>query len=710
MRSRHVRSDSIARSEAGISPARFGVTLQPSLVQRWRDLAVSVSSAWRSARPSAPVDSLRVEIASEPESPLVAAYALWAAHALRLDARYDESLSMLETAMEATPAADPMLKLIDFRGGALRKRAEVYAATHRIDAAIQALEELSRMRGGDAGALYDAGRLAEQADRQALAAEKYSAAARLAKSTRTDDSGELARRALARLESRDLVVPSATTLAELLTSGIRGRDGMQLAAMVSSTHFAVGPIGGHTAFEPREVVDDLLDDLASGRASVRRRLRGGGGKRYLETTGWTGRRFRGAVCFILTRAPRGWQWTGIGLANPTDDWAAHWRPQTMQKNQPLPFPLLAPWPAGQSFTAGGFDEFLLQEAIVLAWGPLGAIVAEGFSLNACGFGTRGFYYNEGSTHDDEDAFAIDFTRYRRGVPYDKESFGTPVLAPIAGVVCGVRADRQVGDPDTANMVELMHPDPATAAPRFMSRYLHLAGPGVTPVLDGMPVLPGDRLGLMDDTGTSVVHHLHFSIHDQNVPFPGAGAGASGIVRGASVRPTPLDGTVLDDAGSNTCVRSTNRERRIVVPIEINDTSNRDQFLTQHFVHTESADGFHLWTLTGVVILSLRGSGERWRREQVNLGITVPLIPRGRALQLRHWAPFVTINAVGNDNVAHDAGWALDWFRLHDPETPKLRHVLIETQVAVRDSDGWVYRLGYEVTLSGTFVEEPPGPF
>ena len=146
-----------------------------------------------------------------------------------------------------------------------------------------------------------------------------------------------------------------------------------------------------------------------------------------------------------------------------------------------------------------------------------------------------------------------------------------------------------------------------------------------------------------------------------------------------------------------------------MPINVNDIANRDQFVTQHWVHTETADRLHLWTLTGVVVLHLKGTGGDWRREQVNLGITVPLIPEGRALRLRHWAPFVTINAVGNDKVAHDAGWALDWFRLANPGTPTLQQIVVETQVAVRDSDGWVYRVGYEVTLAGSFVEAPPGP-
>ena len=69
------------------------------------------------------------------------------------------------------------------------------------------------------------------------------------------------------------------------------------------------------------------------------------------------------------------------------------------------------------------------------------------------------------------------------------------------------------------------------------------------VSTGMAAYVGRRLGYMDDTGTSVIDHLHFSIHDSS-----AGPGI-----GPSVRPSPMDGYVLGDDNSGTCMRSTNRE-------------------------------------------------------------------------------------------------------------------------------------------------------
>jgi murein DD-endopeptidase MepM/ murein hydrolase activator NlpD len=104
-------------------------------------------------------------------------------------------------------------------------------------------------------------------------------------------------------------------------------------------------------------------------------------------------------------------------------------------------------------------------------------------------------------------------------------------------------------------VEVIHADPdnPTDLVRFRSRYLHLAGPFLIPVSEMMPVITGQRLGLMDDTGSSVIDHLHFSIHDTNIARPGSSFGGS-------VRPTPMGGVRLGDGDDGRCVESTNVER------------------------------------------------------------------------------------------------------------------------------------------------------
>jgi murein DD-endopeptidase MepM/ murein hydrolase activator NlpD len=110
------------------------------------------------------------------------------------------------------------------------------------------------------------------------------------------------------------------------------------------------------------------------------------------------------------------------------------------------------------------------------------------------------------------------------------------------------------------------------ANRFLTRYMHLAGPGLVSLSPGMSAFLGERIGLMNDTGNSVLDHLHFSIHDQTVPFPGGGtpgttpvgaACGGAVTRGASVRPTPMEGGTLNDNDGGRCVRSTNEESNVI---------------------------------------------------------------------------------------------------------------------------------------------------
>lgn len=135
----------------------------------------------------------------------------------------------------------------------------------------------------------------------------------------------------------------------------------------------------------------------------------------------------------------------------------------------------------------------------------------------------------------------------------------------------------------------------------------------------------------------------------------------------------------------------------------------ERFESLHSVRTITGDKKQLITLTGVVRIDLKGSSTKnWREEEVIICPRIVYIPKDRALQLEHWAPFVTINAIYNEKTAVDAGWAVNNFSLELPPENKVTyrypHIEIKTRVLVRDSDGWLFRVGYQVTLSGILVE------
>jgi hypothetical protein len=525
--------------------------------EQWLTLSAQTVHANAQGTPSRVNELLNAAERQEPQSPVAPAYRLWIADNLAREGRYLEAIRAFDAAVHTAEAASSFLPEVNLVSAALRHKAQAATLGRDTQLAIATYRDLARRPSDAPAAALAAGEIAERQSDDAQAAELYGAVARGTPSVNTDEPAELARRALLRLKDPATHYFSmASRLMETLTRALEETDTDLLEWAASRTHFASGVIGGHTAFDAWDLIEHLNRDLRASSVTVQSRLLGSGEKRYLMTRGWAGDWFRGDVCLLLTRAPKGWQWTGVAVSEASDPWQERWRPATRQENQPLPFPLLAPWPAGVSFTAGGLGAFVAQQLVIVAAGPfVGGLLALAFARNRCGFGPRGFYYNQGPTHDEADAFAIDFTRYRRNVPYDNESEGTPVLAVRGGIVARVDAGVDSGSSTTSNTVEITHEDPANPSDltRFRSRYLHLAGPFQIPVSVMMPVITGQRLGLMDDTGNSRLHHLHFSIHDRDLPHPDESYGRS-------VRPSPMSGATLGDAASGRCVRSTNLER------------------------------------------------------------------------------------------------------------------------------------------------------
>jgi hypothetical protein len=374
--------------------------------------------------------------------------------------------------------------------------------------------------------------------------------------------------------------------------------------------------------------------------------------------------------------------------------------------------------------AGGFMEYLILQKKLLDAGSFMPLVAFSLSANDCGFGPRGYYYNFDTTHTEAEAFAIDFTRYRQYLPYDNVSGGTPVLAARGGKVSLVHAGISSGDSSAPNLVEIEHADPnnPTDTERFTSRYLHLEGPFKILVSEQMPVFAGNRLGLMDDTGNSFLDHLHFCIHDRQIPHPKSPLGAS-------VRPTPMGGYQLEDSDSATCICSTNRE---VLPMKI-----LTDFAVQNWLITPSAtavneqinnirDQRFLLILSGVAMVNFKGdSGADWLNETVLLLPPVVdavkyAIDRWQVpapedtnytfeFETEQWAPIVTLSSVWNQDESVNSGFAVDAWRMNpwttgsDAGTNETLNQLfsgLQVDIAVRDSDAWIFRLGYQISLLG----------
>lgn len=137
----------------------------------------------------------------------------------------------------------------------------------------------------------------------------------------------------------------------------------------------------------------------------------------------------------------------------------------------------------------------------------------------------------------------------------------------------------------------------------------------------------------------------------------------------------------------------------------------------------------LLMLSGVGIVNLKGeTSNDWLRDTVHIlpDLTGPedyainrySIPRPTGteganyytvFEVEQWSPFATINSIFDQNQSINAGFAVDDWRPSPFNTgtdaisgAPVGNIFtgITADVAVRDSDAWLYRVGYNITLLG----------
>jgi len=124
----------------------------------------------------------------------------------------------------------------------------------------------------------------------------------------------------------------------------------------------------------------------------------------------------------------------------------------------------------------------------------------------------------------------------------------------------------------------------------------------------------------------------------------------------------------------------------------------DRYESPQTVLTRTPDGKDMAILTGYAVFNEGFKGRsttEWRRDEV---FVVPPAPRAPAwATLDEVAAVVVPSAIYNRGRAVDAGWAIDSCR------PALREdglLSLICQIAVRDTDGYIFRLAYQATVIG----------
>jgi hypothetical protein len=128
--------------------------------------------------------------------------------------------------------------------------------------------------------------------------------------------------------------------------------------------------------------------------------------------------------------------------------------------------------------------------------------------------------------------------------------------------------------------------------------------------------------------------------------------------------------------------------------------------SEYYTKFTTVAGEVAYTLTGVVEAQrpVQGESAAWVRERASFSVPVPSLAEDHRLQLVYWAPFVTLASVSKDRTATNAGWAVDGFGLSSPKDLIGEALAVYCDLAVRDADGFVNRLAYNIHLIGREVQ------
>jgi hypothetical protein len=132
--------------------------------------------------------------------------------------------------------------------------------------------------------------------------------------------------------------------------------------------------------------------------------------------------------------------------------------------------------------------------------------------------------------------------------------------------------------------------------------------------------------------------------------------------------------------------------------------------SDHWVHIQDPAGREVYVLSGTCILDppLRGpsDGSRWQRGETNFAIPLHDLPSGQGLVIEQWAPTVVLGSIQNEEVANNAGWAVDDFDLVAFGDIPVTSIAPRFDFAVGDTDGYTMRVAYSVTVVGRFAPLP----
>jgi len=141
----------------------------------------------------------------------------------------------------------------------------------------------------------------------------------------------------------------------------------------------------------------------------------------------------------------------------------------------------------------------------------------------------------------------------------------------------------------------------------------------------------------------------------------------------------------------------------------------DQFAVQNYLTQPLGGNKFLISLSGVALVDLTGQqGSGWHHDiaDMRLSLTEALRATGRtprqgfalAFALQQWTALVTPNAFTDLNQAVNFGVAVDAFQVDWRRGEPHTDIRVTVDIAARDIDTFLHRIGYMLILIGDVVE------
>lgn len=137
--------------------------------------------------------------------------------------------------------------------------------------------------------------------------------------------------------------------------------------------------------------------------------------------------------------------------------------------------------------------------------------------------------------------------------------------------------------------------------------------------------------------------------------------------------------------------------------------DRERFHSQHTVLTGVGADKKLLIQTGLVDIGFQGVSHDWRTDELRIVVNFSnILPRDTEFSVEQWTVLVTMNKISNEGHAINSGYSVRTFGLHDPRS-RVNEYEISATIDVRDRDGFLSVVGYQVNLLGDLRSVEPDP-